>query len=151
MSSTQPILPLQADVDLRIIKTRQKNSSQPLGSCMSLQNLKKTRVRHLRSTSWKMSYTWFWCKTWRDPRKASTSHQRNRCSNCIDQWWSKKPRIWELGPTRSDKSKGSVDSCLAKPYIGYVSDEDKDNGISIIAKNNDEAEHLYLSICWQHG
>ena len=51
MTLTQPILPLPAGVDLRIIKTRQTNSSQPLGSCMSLQNLKKTRVRHLRSTS----------------------------------------------------------------------------------------------------
>ena len=31
------------------------------------------------------------------------------------------------------------------------SDEDKENGISIITKNNDEAEYPYISICGQHG
>ena len=31
------------------------------------------------------------------------------------------------------------------------SDEDKKNGISIITKNNDEAECPYISICGQHG
>ena len=31
------------------------------------------------------------------------------------------------------------------------SDEDKENGISIITKNNAEAEYPYISICGQHG
>ena len=32
-------------------------------------------------------------------------------------------------------------------YVGYLFDEDKNNGISIIAKNSDEAEYPYISIC----
>ena len=36
---------------------------------------------------------------------------------------------------------------LQRRYVGYISDEDKNNGLSIIAKNNDEAEYLYISIC----
>ena len=36
-------------------------------------------------------------------------------------------------------------------YVGYLSDEDKNNGISINAKNNEEGEYLYISICGQHG
>ena len=40
---------------------------------------------------------------------------------------------------------------LQRRYVGYISDEDKNNGLSIIAKNNDEAEYLYISICRQHG
>ena len=35
--------------------------------------------------------------------------------------------------------------------MGYLSDEDKKNGISIIAKNNEKEEYLYMSICGQHG
>ena len=40
---------------------------------------------------------------------------------------------------------------MQRRYVGYLSDEDKSNGISIIAKNNDEAEYPYISICGQHG
>ena len=42
-------------------------------------------------------------------------------------------------------------AALQRRYVGYLSDEDKNNGISIIAKNNDEAEYPYISICRQHG
>ena len=34
--------------------------------------------------------------------------------------------------------------------MGYLSDEDKNNDISIIAKNNEEEEYPYISICGQH-
>ena len=40
---------------------------------------------------------------------------------------------------------------LQRRYVGYLSDEDKNNGISIIAKNNEEEEYPYISICGQHG
>ena len=40
---------------------------------------------------------------------------------------------------------------MQKRYVGYLSDEDKNNGISIIAKNNQEADYPYISICRQHG
>ena len=40
---------------------------------------------------------------------------------------------------------------LQRRYVGYLSDEDKNNGISIIAKNNEEAEYSYISICGKHG
>ena len=39
---------------------------------------------------------------------------------------------------------------LQRHYVGYLSDEDKNNGISIIAKDNEEEEYLYISICGQH-
>ena len=42
-------------------------------------------------------------------------------------------------------------AALQKRYLGYLSDEDKNNGISIIAKNIDESESPYISICGQHG
>ena len=42
-------------------------------------------------------------------------------------------------------------AALQRRYVGYLSDEDKKNGISIIAKNNDESEHPYISICGQHS
>ena len=35
---------------------------------------------------------------------------------------------------------------LQRRYVGYLLDEDKNNGASIIAKNNDEAEYPYISI-----
>ena len=35
--------------------------------------------------------------------------------------------------------------------MGSPSDEDKSNGISIITKNNDEAEYPCISICRHHG
>ena len=36
-------------------------------------------------------------------------------------------------------------------YVGHLSEEDKNNGISIIAKNIEEAEYPSISICGQHG
>ena len=40
---------------------------------------------------------------------------------------------------------------LKRDYVGYLSDKDKNNGISIIAKNNEEEEYSYISICGKHG
>ena len=48
------------------------------------------------------------------------------------------------------RAKDQQIAALQRRYVGYLSDEDKNNGISIIAKNN-EAEYLYISICRQHG
>ena len=42
-------------------------------------------------------------------------------------------------------------AALQRRYIGYLSDEDKNNEITIIAKNNNEAKYPYISICGQHG
>ena len=49
------------------------------------------------------------------------------------------------------RAKDQQIAALQRRYVGYLSDEDKNNGISIIAINNDEAEYLYISICGQHG
>ena len=35
-------------------------------------------------------------------------------------------------------------AALQRRYVGYLSDEDKNNGISIIAKNNDAVEYPYI-------
>ena len=40
---------------------------------------------------------------------------------------------------------------LQRCYVGYFSDKNKNNGISIIAKGNEEEEYPYISICGQHG
>ena len=53
-----------------------------------------------------------------------------------------------LGEIRSKDHEIAV---LRRCYVGYLSDEDKNNGTSIITKNNDEVEYPYISICGQHG
>ena len=40
---------------------------------------------------------------------------------------------------------------MQRRYVDYLSDEDKNNGISIITKNNEEEEYPYISICGQDG
>ena len=42
-------------------------------------------------------------------------------------------------------------AALQRRYLGYLSDEDKNNRISIIAKNDGESEYPYISIWRQHG
>ena len=42
-------------------------------------------------------------------------------------------------------------AALQRRYVDYISDEDKNNGISIIAKNNEEEKYPYIAICGQHG
>ena len=42
------------------------------------------------------------------------------------------------------REKNQQISALQKRYVGYLLDEDKNNGISIIAKNNDEAGTAWL-------
>ena len=49
------------------------------------------------------------------------------------------------------RAKDQQIAALQRLYIAYLSDEDKKNGISIIAKHNDEAEYPYISICRQDG
>ena len=45
------------------------------------------------------------------------------------------------------RAKDQQIAAFQRRYLGYLSDEDKSNGISIITKNNDEAGYLYISIC----
>ena len=40
---------------------------------------------------------------------------------------------------------------LQRRYISCLLDEDKNNGITIIAKNNNEAKYPHISICGEHG
>ena len=49
------------------------------------------------------------------------------------------------------RAKDRQIATLQRRYVGCLSDEDKNNGISIIAKNNEEEEYLHISICGQHG
>ena len=49
------------------------------------------------------------------------------------------------------RAKDQQIAALQKRCVGYLSDEDKNNSISIIAKNNEEEEYPYISICGQHG
>ena len=63
-----------------------------------------------------------------------------------------KNRVYEnVGLQGAIRVKDQQIAVLKRRYVGYLSDEDKNNGISIIAKNNDEAEYLYIFICGQHG
>ena len=56
-----------------------------------------------------------------------------------------------LGLQGEIRAKDQQIAALKICYIDYLSDEEKNNRISIIAKNNDEAGYPYLSICRQHG
>ena len=49
------------------------------------------------------------------------------------------------------RAKNQQIAALQRRYVGYLSDEDKNIGLSIIAKSNDEAEYPYISICGRHG
>ena len=46
------------------------------------------------------------------------------------------------------RAKDQQIATLQRRYVGYLSDEDKNNGISIIAKNNEEAEYPYMWTTW---
>ena len=48
------------------------------------------------------------------------------------------------------RAKDQQIAVLQRRYVSYLSDEDKNNGISIIAKNNEEAEYPYISMCGQY-
>ena len=56
-----------------------------------------------------------------------------------------------LGLQGEIRAKDKQIAALQRRYAGYLSDEDKKNGIIIIAKNNDKAWYPYISICGQHG
>ena len=49
------------------------------------------------------------------------------------------------------RTKNQQIAALQRRYVGHLSNEDKNNAISIIMKNNEEVEYLYISICGQHG
>ena len=51
------------------------------------------------------------------------------------------------------RAKDQKIAALQRRFVGYLSktEEDKNNGISIIAKSNYEAEYPCISICRQHG
>ena len=49
------------------------------------------------------------------------------------------------------RAKDQQRAALQRRYIGYLSDEDKNNAISIIAKSNYETEYPYIATCGQHG
>ena len=56
-----------------------------------------------------------------------------------------------MGLQSEIRAKDPQIAALQRRYVGYLSDEVKDNGLCIIAKNNDEVEYLYISVCGQHG
>ena len=63
-----------------------------------------------------------------------------------------KNRAYEnVGLQGEIRAKDQQIADLQRHYVGYLSDEDKNNGISIIAQNNEEEEYPYISICVQHG
>ena len=42
-------------------------------------------------------------------------------------------------------------AALRRRYVDYLANEDKNNGITIIAKSNKAAQYTYVSICAWHG
>ena len=48
------------------------------------------------------------------------------------------------------KAKDQQIAALQRRYVDYLLDEEKNNGISIIVKNNEEAEYQHISICGPH-
>ena len=51
-----------------------------------------------------------------------------------------------LGLQGEIRARDQQIAALQRRYVGYLSDEDKNNGICTITKNNDEAECPYISI-----
>ena len=51
------------------------------------------------------------------------------------------------------RAKDQKIAALQRRFVGYLSktEEDKNNGISILAKSNYEAGYPHISICGQHG
>ena len=49
------------------------------------------------------------------------------------------------------RAKDQEIAALQRRYVGYLANEDKNNGITIIAKNNEAEEYPYISIWGQHG
>ena len=49
------------------------------------------------------------------------------------------------------QAKGQEKAALKSRRIGYLANEGKGNGITIAAKNNETAEHPFISIFGQHG
>ena len=49
------------------------------------------------------------------------------------------------------RAKDQEIAALQRRYVGYLANEDKKNGITIIAKRNEEPEYHSISICGQHG
>ena len=51
------------------------------------------------------------------------------------------------------RAKDQKIAALQRRFVGYLSktEEDKSNGISILAKSNYEAGYPHISICGQHG
>ena len=49
------------------------------------------------------------------------------------------------------RAKDQQIAALQRRCVGYLAKEDNNNGITIIAKNNEAAEHPYIFICGQHS
>lgn len=49
------------------------------------------------------------------------------------------------------RAKDQQIAALQRRYVGYFANEDKNNGITIIAKRNEEVAYPYISTCGQHG
>ena len=58
----------------------------------------------------------------------------------------KNSKYENLGLQGEIRARDQQIAALQRRYVGYLSDEDKNNGISTITKNNDEAECPYISI-----
>ena len=56
-----------------------------------------------------------------------------------------------VGLRGETRAKYQEIAALQRHYMGYLTNEDKNNGITIIAKRNEEAEYPCISICGQHG
>ena len=91
-------------------------------------------------------------------RKSISLPLKNMSGNYIAQWClqERDNRIQAIqyenvGLQGEIRAKDQQIATLQRRYVGYLLNEDKNNGISIIAKNNEEAEYRYISICGQHG
>ena len=50
-----------------------------------------------------------------------------------------------------DSAKDQEKDHLARLYVSYFQNRDKNSGITIISKNNEEAEYPYISTSWYYG
>ena len=81
------------------------------------------------------------------------NQQARQLQQTIQEQGNRIQAIWydNVGLQDEKRAKDHQIVTLQRRYVGYLSDEDKNNGISIIAKNNEKAGYPYIPICGQHG
>ena len=68
-----------------------------------------------------------------------------------EEEYSRKLEFNNVGLQGEIRAKDQEIACLQHRYVDYLDEERKNYGMTVIAKNDENAEFPYISICGQHG